>query len=113
MRVTPETAGEADPAQAGETGNAKVPSGNLAGFLAALDTTEQAALKLIARQETREELEALAKTAGAMPELLIDGINEKFQDYFQDLLILTEQNMPIIQKEYIEAFQKLQFLGNI
>jgi hypothetical protein len=111
-RGSPEAAGEAAPAQAGETGNTGVPDGNPAGFLAALDTTERAALKLIARRETREELEALAKTAGVMPELLIDGINEKFQGYFQDLLIVTEQNVPVVQKEYIEAFRKLQFLGS-
>jgi hypothetical protein len=102
MHITPEAAGKTCPAQSGETGNAGAPSGNAANFLAALDTTERAALKLIARQETREKLEELAKTAGTMPELLIDGINEKFQNYFQDLLIVTEKDSPVIQNEYAE-----------
>jgi hypothetical protein len=88
---------------AGEAGYAvDAPPEKTTGFFAGLDGTERAALSLIARNGTREELEALAKTEGTMPELLVDGINEKFQDRFGDLLIDTESERPVIQSEYEE-----------
>jgi hypothetical protein len=73
-----------------------------ADFFAGLEEAEKAVLALISRNGTREELEALAKTAGTMPEILIDGINEKFQELFRDLLIDTEAEKLGIQSEYGE-----------
>jgi hypothetical protein len=95
------------PAVVEAAGDAETQRGNPAGFFAGLEETEKAVLTLLSRNGTREELEALAKTAGTMPELLIDRINEKFQELFRDLLIDTEAEGLGIQDEYREMVRDL------
>jgi hypothetical protein len=55
--------------------------------------------------EPRQRLEAIARENRTMPELLIDGINEKFQEAFGDLLIDTREGVPVILDEYQGALR--------
>jgi hypothetical protein len=79
----------------------------LAEFLAGLGAAETEILRLIAGagdppapDALRTSLAECARTFSAMPELLIDGINEQFQGYFGDLLIDTLDGVPVILAEY-------------
>jgi hypothetical protein len=77
--------------------------GGLAAFLGGLGALEAAALALIAGEEPKEALDALARRHGTMAEPVIDGVNEKFLDAFGDLLIETMDERPRIAAEYKET----------
>jgi hypothetical protein len=91
------------------------PVNALARFIDELDEAGREALRLIARSSggsttacaedarpIKSALEELAEKNSTMPELLIDSINEKFQDAFKDLLIDTLDGAASIQAEYRE-----------
>jgi hypothetical protein len=75
-------------------------------FIEGLNETERKALLCIAVAEDsavlKTELEAIAAAGLSMPELLIDGINEKFMDAYGDLLIENTEEGPRIAEEYRE-----------
>jgi hypothetical protein len=75
-------------------------------FIDGLNETERKALLRIASAEDPSSLKTeLKETAAAglsMPELIIDGINEKFMDAFGDLLIENGKEGPCIAEEYRE-----------
>jgi hypothetical protein len=79
-------------------------------FIGELDEAERGALRLISHGSAgtdtvktlplKAALEELAEKSGTMPELLIDSVNEKFQDTFNDLLIDISEGGASIQEEY-------------
>ncbi|MDR2160092.1 MAG: hypothetical protein LBP23_08515 [Treponema sp.] len=80
--------------------------GGMAAFLEGLAPVEAAALALIAGEEPKAALDALARRYRTMPEPVIDGINEKFLGAFGDLLIETMDEAPRIAAEYKETVKK-------
>ncbi|MDR3171662.1 MAG: TerB N-terminal domain-containing protein [Treponema sp.] len=81
---------------------------SIADFLSSLDEGSSATLKLLAERGSSGEnlsaaLEQLAQHYLTMPELLFDTINEQFQDVFNDLLIDTMGEAPLVSAEYEEA----------
>jgi hypothetical protein len=86
---------------------------SLGEFLAELGEAERALLRLIAgnrgrpewgpRLDLGTELGRIARQYGTMPEILIDGINEGFQERFGDLLLDIREGLPVITEEYGEA----------
>ncbi|MDR3334134.1 MAG: TerB N-terminal domain-containing protein [Treponema sp.] len=81
---------------------------SIADFLSGLDEGSSATLKLLAERGSSGEnlsaaLERLAQHYLTMPELLFDTINEQFQDVFNDLLIDTMGEAPLVSAEYEEA----------
>ncbi|MDR2402616.1 MAG: TerB N-terminal domain-containing protein [Spirochaetaceae bacterium] len=87
-------------------------------FLTELGEAERAILRLIAEEGGRPEngepgkasppgfnteLGRIARQYGTMPEILIDNINEGFQQRFGDLLIDIREGLPVITEEYGET----------
>jgi hypothetical protein len=79
---------------------------DLGVFLAALEDTLREALMLISLGGKGEELEALARASGTMPELLMDRINSAYMERQGDLLIETLDEEPVITPEYKEELKK-------
>jgi hypothetical protein len=82
---------------------------SFSSFFSGLSETEKESLRLIFEKKYAE-FGKFAKDRGLMPDLVIDGINERFQEQFRDLLIDTMDEDPRIQAEYIKEaawiFQK-------
>ncbi|MDR1419965.1 MAG: TerB N-terminal domain-containing protein [Treponema sp.] len=78
----------------------------LAVFLSALSETERTALSIL-RGGNRVDFDAFARRNGVMPDLLIDGINERFGELFGDLLVNAMDEGPEIQAEYREELDRL------
>jgi hypothetical protein len=74
-------------------------------FFKELDTVEKETIRLIIAGKTGE-LANFARKNGTMPELLIDTINGKFLEISGDLLIDSMDEIPIIQGEYIESYER-------
>ncbi|MDR1174922.1 MAG: hypothetical protein LBK83_05570 [Treponema sp.] len=78
-------------------------------FIDGLNETERKVLFRIASAEDpsflKTELKETAVAGFSMPELLIDGINEKFMDAFGDLLIENREEGPCIAEEYRERLR--------
>ncbi|MDR0602059.1 MAG: hypothetical protein LBG42_06715 [Treponema sp.] len=83
---------------------------SLPDFLSTLSETERAALSIL-RGANRADFGAFARRNGVMPDLVIDGINARFEDLFGDLLINVMDEGPEIQAEYREELDRL-FDGN-
>jgi hypothetical protein len=83
------------------------PAGGRPGdFPAALAEAPREALRLISLGKGREELEALARGAGTMAELLIDLINGAYLEKQGDLLIEILDEGPVITAEYKEELRR-------
>jgi hypothetical protein len=105
------SAGEPAAKPAGEEsgsppGKGAYPSGDLEDFLAALEDIPREALRIISLGKGREELEALARGAGTMVELLIDLINGAYLEKQGDLLIEILDEGPAITAEYKEELKR-------
>jgi hypothetical protein len=78
----------------------------IAGFLEGLDEIEGKVLWILSGKKSGDAktcaLRELTKNTMTMPELLIDGINERFQGFFQDILIEIMDGEPQISAEYGE-----------
>jgi hypothetical protein len=79
----------------------------MAAFIGGLDAAGTAVLDLIAGEEPKEALDALARRHGVMAEPVIDGINEQFLGAFGDLLIETMDERPRIVAEYRETVKTI------
>ncbi|MDR3343802.1 MAG: TerB N-terminal domain-containing protein [Treponema sp.] len=91
------------------------PPRSLGDFLAGLDAVATETLRLLLGVRTTQEtppetvsgaLHKLAQRHGTMPELLFDTINEQFQERFNDLLIDTMDEDPVILAEYEKDVKK-------
>jgi hypothetical protein len=87
------------------------------GFIASLTELEKEAIRIIAGADDRDthtaasgdaekQLDELARKHRTMPELIFDGINERFREQFNDLLIDTTEETPLIQEEYVQGVRE-------
>jgi hypothetical protein len=79
---------------------------SFSSFFSALSETEKKALAVI-RRKKKADFEAFARQNGAMPDLVIDGINARFGEFSGDLLVNTMDEGPEIQAEYREELDRL------
>jgi TolA-binding protein len=76
-------------------------------FFGQLQEPELQALRAIAKQPNPSPaLKLIAETNLTMPELLIDGINERAMDTIGDLVIDPSSSSPVVAPEYQEAVQQ-------
>jgi hypothetical protein len=79
---------------------------SFSSFFSALSETEKKALAII-RRKKKADFETFARQNGAMPDLVIDGINARFGEFSGDLLVNTMDEGPEIEAEYREELDRL------
>jgi hypothetical protein len=87
----------------------------LTAFLASRPSLELDFLALLSRGAGTEEIRELARKQSAMPELILEAINNSFHESFMDILIDTLDEGPVISAEYaagVRQFLRLRGLGD-
>lgn len=82
---------------------------SIASFLDSLEDYEKETIRVLVQEPDSDiqiqTLEEIASAQFLMPEMLADQINEKFSEYFDDLLLDTMEEIPVILDEYKEDVQ--------
>jgi hypothetical protein len=109
LRLPPPMAEELEEAAGGTRLSGEAPAGDgLIRFIEGLPGAEREALALIARGAPAGEFRDLALKHRTMPELLADAVNTSFLEAFNDILVETSEEGPVIGAEY-EAAVKSYF----